>query len=127
LYQVEAFTKDGKPLGQNDENWRRVIFEGKSEMTILTMDDSMHYYYADVDVPKNTVTISGERDLDSNQEKESLSKSVLTFSRPNPDHLEIRGNLANQPVVINMRKVDTSKFTLVSRGFHWVQNGAFYR
>ena len=84
LYQVEAFTKDGKPLGQNDENWRRVIFEGKSDMTILTMDDSMHYYYADVDVPKNTVTISGERDLDSNQEKESLSKSVLTFSRPNP-------------------------------------------
>ncbi len=127
LYQVEAFTKDGKPLGQNDENWRRVIFEGKSDLTILTMDDSMHYYYADVDVPKNTVTISGERDLDSNQEKESLSKSVLTFSRPNPDHLEIRGNLANQPVVINMRKVDTSKFTLVSRGFHWVQNGAFYR
>jgi len=127
LYQVEAFTQSGSPLEQNDANWRRVIFEGQNEMTVLTMDDSMLYHYADVDVATNTVTISGERDLDSNQQKESLPKSVLAFSRPDPDHLEFRGNLANQPVVINMQKVDISKFTLVSRGFHWIQNGVFYR
>jgi hypothetical protein len=127
LYQVEAFTQSGSPLEQNDANWRRVIFEGQNEMTVLTMDDSMLYHYADVDVATNTVTISGERDLDSNQQKESLPKSVLAFSRPDPDHLEFRGNLANHPVVINMQKVDISKFTLVSRGFHWIQNGAFYR
>ena len=128
LYQIEAFTQNGRPLEQNDTNWRRVIFEGKNEMTVLTMDDLMGYYYADIDMGKSVVTISGERDLHSNQEKESLPKSVLAFSRPDPNHLELRGNLANQPVVINMRKVDTSKFTLVSRGFHWVQeDGAFYR
>src|SRR6058998_425773 len=122
LYQVEAFIENGRPLELNDANWRRVIFEGQDEMTILTMDDSMLYYYAHVDIATNTVTISGERDLDSNQQKESLPKSVVAFSWPDPDHLEFRGNLTNQPVIINMRKVDTSKFTLVSRGFHLVQN-----
>jgi len=127
LYQVEAFIENGRPLELNDANWRRVIFEGQDEMTILTMDDSMLYYYAHVDIATNTVTISGERDLDSNQQKESLPKSVVAFSWPDPDHLEFRGNLTNQPVIINMRKVDTSKFTLVSRGFHLVQNRAFYR
>ena len=66
-------------------------------MTVLTMDDLMRYYYADIDMGKSVVTISGERDLHSNQEKESLPKSVLAFSRPDPNHLELRGNLASEP------------------------------
>ena len=52
LYQVEDFIQDGNPLERNDANWRRVIFEGQSDMAVLTMEDSMHYYYADVDVAK---------------------------------------------------------------------------
>jgi len=135
LYQVEAFTQNGMPVARNDANWRRVIFEAKGDMTVLTMDDSMHYYGADVDDATNAVTISGEYpemrsrsqgrlDFDS---VSHLPNSVLTYSRPDPDHLEFRGNLAGDPVVIDMRRVDTSKFTLVNRGFHWVENGPFYR
>jgi uncharacterized membrane protein YphA (DoxX/SURF4 family) len=136
LYQVEAFTQNGRLLTQNDANWRRVIFEGKGDMTVLTMDDdSMHYYGADVDTAKNTVTISGEyAEMRSRSQAEADSgdnshfpKSILTYSWPDPDHLELRGDLANQPIVTDLRKIDTSKFTLVSRGFHWVENGGFYR
>jgi hypothetical protein len=137
LYQVEAFAQDGRPVILNGANWRRVIFEAKGHMTVLTMDDTMHYYGADVDTSKSAVTISGEYDLNSDPAggrplaplpvNEEAPRSVLTFSRPDPDHLEFRGNLANQPVVIKMQKIDTSKFTLVSRGFHWVENGGFYR
>ncbi len=47
LYQVEGFTQNGKQVDQSDVNWRRVIFEGQNDMTVLTMDDSMHYYGAD--------------------------------------------------------------------------------
>jgi uncharacterized membrane protein YphA (DoxX/SURF4 family) len=127
LYQIEAFTQQGIPIEQNETNWRRVIFEGKRQMTVLAEDDSMHYYSADVDMVNNAVTISGERDLDSNQKDEDLPKSVLTFSRPDSDHLEFRGNLANRAVMINMRRVDISQFTLVSRGFHWIEDPPFYR
>jgi hypothetical protein len=136
LYQVEAFTQNGTPATQNDPNWRRVIFEGKSDMTVLSMDDSMHYYGADVDTAKNTMTISGEyADPDSRSQRSADSdrssrvpKSILTYSWPDPDHLEFRGNLGGQSVAIDMRKIDISKFTLVSRRFQWIQNdGPFYR
>jgi uncharacterized membrane protein YphA (DoxX/SURF4 family) len=130
LYQVEAFTENGRPVTQNDANWRRVIFEQKGDMTVIAMDDSMHYYGADVDAAKDAVTISGEYpDLRSRSQGDANSQvpnSILTYSRPDPDRLEFRGNLGGQAVVIDLRKIDTSKFTLVSRGFHWVDS-PFYR
>jgi hypothetical protein len=96
-------------------------------MTVLAMDDSMHYYGADVNLAKNTVTISGERNLDSNEQNAPLLNGILTFSRPDADHLELHGDLVNQPIVINLRKVDTSKYLLASRGFHWVDSPPLYR
>jgi multidrug transporter EmrE-like cation transporter len=128
LYQVESFTQNGKPVDQNAANWRRVIFEGKGSMTVLAVDDSMHYYGTEVDAAKSAVTIEGEYDADSDEDQEGkVPKNAFTYARPDADHLEFRGNLKNQPVVIEMRKVDTSKFTLVSRGFHWSENGGYYR
>ena len=52
---------------------------------------------------------------------------ALAYSRPDAGHLELRGNFNNLPVMIEMRKVNTSRFTLVSRGFHWSENGGYYR
>ena len=135
LYQVEAFTQNGTPVTQNDANWRRVIFEAKGDMTVLTIDDSMHYYGADVDAADDTVTISGEYPeirsrSQANADSDTVRRipnSILTYSWHDADHLEFRGDLANQSVVIDLRKIDTSKFTLVSRGFHWVEDGGFYR
>jgi multidrug transporter EmrE-like cation transporter len=125
LYQVESFTQNEKPLTQTDGNWRCVIFEDMDSITVLAMDDSMHYYGIHYDVSKATVTISGEYDQDSGEEKGI--KSTLAYSRPDAGHLELRGNFNNLPVMIEMRKVNTSRFTLVSRGFHWSENGGYYR
>ena len=131
LYQVEAFLQDGKPIVQNDANWRRVIFEGETDMTVLSMDDSMLYYGADVDTAKNIITISGKyADPETRSQRnvnDTNPHSILTYSWRDSDHLEFRGKLADDAVVITMRKVDISKFTLVSRGFHWVDTPPFYR
>ena len=118
LYQVESFTRNGKPAATNDASWRRMIFEYKTEMSVLSMDDSMSYYGTKYDAAKNSVTLTGEN-----------SKSpdgVLTYSQPDAGHLELRGNFKNQPVVIEMRKIDTSKLELVSRGFHWINEHPHY-
>ncbi len=108
LYQVDSFTQDGKPLAANDANWRRVIFERKARMAAIATDDSMHYYTTDYDEAKNTVTIS-----------EDKKKNVLAYSRPDTQHVELRGNFDNHSVVIELRKVDISKFRLVSEKFRW--------
>ncbi|MGB6876053.1 MAG: hypothetical protein WBD87_08460 [Candidatus Acidiferrales bacterium] len=108
LYQVDSFTQDGKPIAANDANWRRVIFDQKARMAVIATDDSMHYYPTDYDGAKNTVTIS-----DANK------KSVLAYSRPDAEHLDLRGNSDNHAVAIELRKVDISKFRLVSEKFRW--------
>jgi hypothetical protein len=112
---------------QNDANWRQVIFEQKGDMTVLAMDDSMHYYGADVDAAKNAVTISGEYAEVPSRLQGDADSDNRHYWQADPDHLEFRGDLTNQPVVIDMRKIDTSKFILISRGFPWVENGGFYR
>ena len=128
LYQVESFTQNGIPLAQSDANWRRVVFEGKGSMVVFAVDDSMHYYGTEVDAAKSAVTIEGEYNADSDEDQEGkVPKNAFTYARPDAEHLEFRGSLKNQPVVIEMRKVDASKFTLVSRGFHWSENGGYYR
>lgn len=108
LYQVDSLLKDGKAVAASDANWRRVIFEQKARMTAIAIDDSMHFYPTDYDAAKDTVTIS-----------ENKKKSVLVYSRPDAQHLELRGNFEDHPVVIDLRKVDPSKYRLVSEKFRW--------
>ena len=118
LYQVESFTQGGKPVAWNDADWRRIIFEYRGSMEALSLDDTASYYAAKYDEAKNSVTLTGEN-----------SKSpdgVLSYSRPDADHLELRGVWKGQPVVIEARKIDASKFELVSRGFHWINEHPDY-
>ncbi len=126
LYQVDAFTQNGKPAAQSDANWHRLILEGKEDVDVIALDDSMHYFPAEYDEAKNTLTLSGEYDLDT-RSFDKNRKDVLSYFRHDPDHLELRGSINAQPVVIELRKVDISKFNLVSRKFHWIENGGFYR
>lgn len=119
LYQVESFAKNGQQAGWNDADWRRMIFEYKSEMSAMSLDDKISYYRTKYDGTKKTVTLTGGGS--------KYPDGVLTYSQPDADHLELRGTFQNQPVVIEMRKIDASKFTLVSRGFHWINEHPYYQ
>lgn len=48
--------------------------------------------------------------------------STLSYAQADADSLLIDGPLQGEaaPVSIRMRKVDPSRFLLVNRGFHWV-------
>ncbi|HEV2421750.1 MAG TPA: hypothetical protein VGS59_08590 [Candidatus Acidoferrales bacterium] len=119
LYQVESFTQNGQPVALNDARWRRIIFEYKSEMSVMSMDDTISYYGTKYDAAKKSVTLTAEDG--------TTPDGVLTYSQPDAEHLELRGNFKNQPVVIEMRRVDASKFMLVSRGFHWINEHPYYQ
>lgn len=118
LYQVESFTQAGKPVAWNDADWRRIIFEYRGSMEVLSLDDTASYYEAKYDETKNSVTLTGESGKSPD--------GVLSYSRPDADHLELRGSWKGQPVIIEARKIDASKFKLVSRGFHWINEHPEY-
>ena len=119
LYQVESFTQAGKPVAWNDADWRRIIFEYRSSMEALSLDDTASYYAAKYDEAKNSLTLTAQGN--------KTPDGVLAYSRPDADHLELRGTWRGQPAVIEARKIDASKFELVSRGFHWINEHPEYQ
>lgn len=122
MYEVENFNRSGQdlaPLATDATRWRRVMIQSPAAFTVRMMDDSQHFYSSEYDQPKNTVTISGDPD--------KSKKSVLTYSRPDPEHLVLQGKLINDPLAIKLKKIDPSKFLLVNRGFHWINERPFNR
>ena len=119
IWNVDRMTIDGverSPLLTDYDRWRYVVFQAPTMATFQRMDGSFAYYGAKIDAAKKTVKLSGGgHDYD------------LTFTRPADDVLTLAGNLSGHAVTLRLRKVDHTKFMLVSRGFHWVQERPFNR
>jgi hypothetical protein len=54
-------------------------------------------------------------------------KGTLRYQRLSADQLSLDGNLGGQAMRMQLVRMDRSKMTLVSRGFHWVQEYPFNR
>ena len=54
-------------------------------------------------------------------------KSSLVYQRPAPDRLTLEGTLEGHKVRASLHRVDESKFLLLTRGFHWVNEDPFNR
>jgi hypothetical protein len=52
--------------------------------------------------------------------------AIFAFNRPDPNHLRLDGRLDGRPVTMSLERVDSSSFTLRSRGFHWVQEYPYF-
>ncbi len=94
LYDVEA----GPP------NWRKVYVPFPAVFGVRTTEDAVLPFTAEYE---NDTIILNKNDR-------------LTWSRPDPDHVLLQGALNGSPASIRLRKIDTSKFLLLSRGFHWI-------
>jgi hypothetical protein len=122
LYDVESFMRNGQELPPSitdTARWREVLIEYPGYIGIRMMDDSPKGYSAEYDAAKNTVTLSVGAD--------KSRKNVLAYSRPDADHVVLQGALGTDTVSIRLRKIDTSKFLLVNRGFHWINELPFNR
>jgi hypothetical protein len=122
LYDVEKFARNGPelpPLITDTARWKKVIVQYPGHFSIRLMDDSTKGYSAEYDTAKNTVALSVGAD--------KSRKSVLAFSRPDADHVVLEGALGTDTLSIRLRKIDASKFLLVNRGFHWINELPFNR
>lgn len=83
------------------------------------MNDATKNYATEYDAAKNTVTLA---ELDDRTKQYPLS-----YTRPDTDHLAIEGTVSDDHVSMRLRKIDTSGFLLLSRGFHWISEVPFFR
>ncbi len=122
LWDVESFTRNGQelpPLTTDTTRWKKVAIQYPGYFAIRAMDDSPKGYRSQYDAAKSTVTLS--------QGANPSSKSIFAYSRPDADHVVLAGVLGSDTLSIRLRKVDVSKFLLINRGFHWINELPFNR
>jgi hypothetical protein len=105
------------PLVTDWGRYRRVVFQNKAAMTFWRMDDTTLGYGATVDPAKKTIALTAG--------KQSIG--TLAYEQPTPETLVLSGDVNGQTLRLETRLFDRSRFLLVSRGFHWVQETPFNR
>ncbi len=151
IYDVESFTSNGAllpPLLTDARRWRRVVIERSGLASIRRMNDVTLDYLTSVDTangtvtfvanPDKTVTTAGATRLAYNPrlielrfeqatEADVEAGHMLEFSRLADDRLALHGQWGSDSLVVQLSRVDESKFLLLNRGFHWIQSYPFFR
>jgi hypothetical protein len=118
IWDVEEFTRDGQtlpPLLTDKTRWRRFVTQRPNGVSLRSMDDSAHSYAVRFDISKSTIL------------SDPAGKLMLTWSRPDADHLTLAGTVDAHQVTARMKRMDDAKTNLLSRGFHWVSEMPFNR
>src|SRR5215469_15007922 len=111
IYEVEEFDKRGEATVSKDDalkRWRIVSVSSRG-LSIRSLDESMQSLRMDHDAAQRTFSSSQEG-----------KKSLLTYSQPDEAHLILDGSYRDEAIKVKLRKLDPSKFLLVNRGFHWI-------
>ncbi len=103
--------------------WRYVIFDYPGMMSIRLMDasadKSRQFFKLALDEKKGTMTLT--------KYKEPKWRAVFAYRKSAAGALEMEGTLDGQKIRARLRRMDESKFQLVSRGFHWVNEYPYNR
>jgi hypothetical protein len=122
IWIVDELSIDGQirsPLLTDYDRWRRVIFDLPEGMAFQRMDDSFVGCTASINVKDSTLVLKRSSDKNFN--------GNFNFERPAPDQLILDGEIASHKMHMQLHLFDRSKFLLVNRGFHWIQEYPFNR
>jgi len=120
IWEVQQMSIDGQtrlPLINDSDRWRRAIFQAPKTMAFQRMDESFARYGVALSEGKLALTKSDDKNW----------KASFFYQRPAQDQLVMDGAMDGHQVHMRLQLVDHSKFLLVSRGFHWVQEYPFNR
>lgn len=122
IWNVDELSIDSQvrsPLLNDYDRWRRAIFDFPERVTFQRMDDSFAWYGAAINTNDKSIALTKTSDKNW--------KGSLTFQRVSPGRLILDGNMDSHKIHMQLQLVDRSKFMLVSRGFHWIQEYPFAR
>jgi hypothetical protein len=88
-----------------------LIFDYPQTTALQRMDDTLVYFGSSFDPKMNKLTLT--------------KTGQVTVARNGNDELLIDGTLGTDAVHMQLSRTDVSRFRLVNRGFHWVQEFPF--
>jgi hypothetical protein len=119
IWMAEEVVVDGvarPPLLTDGTRWRYLIFDYPEFVTLRLMDASSETgrqsFSLKLDEAKGRMTLM--------KWKDTKWRAVFSYRKPTPGVLELDGTMDGQRIRARLRRMDESRFSLVSRGFHWV-------
>jgi hypothetical protein len=119
IWRADEVVVDGvtrPPLLTDGSRWRYLVFSYPEYVNIHLMDASsekgQQFYKLALDEAKGRMTLTKHRDL--------KWRAVFTYRKPAPGVLEVDGTMDGQKIRARLHRMDESRFSLVGRGFHWV-------
>ncbi|PYQ54624.1 MAG: hypothetical protein DMF53_29215 [Acidobacteria bacterium] len=122
IWSVDELAVDNQvrpPVVTDDSRWRYVVFDYSDLLSAVLMNGSRQRYVADLDTGKKTIALRKRDDPDW--------KAKLSYQEPAPGRLTLEGAIDGKQLRASLRKIDTPRFQLYTRGFHWVSEYPFQR
>jgi hypothetical protein len=129
IWDVRDFTLDGEsvpPLTTDEDRWQRLVFDDPKDATYQRMNGELVPVRAEF-LPNGQLELATMKGPTGGKAGSRRPFATLHTERPTPDRLLLSGKLHDRPVAITLERVDPNSFTLRSRGFHWVQDYAYFR
>jgi hypothetical protein len=127
LYQVAALTVNGtaRPLLVTDKAvWRYVIVEHRAEATIKTMDDSL------IECKAKYIAAPAHLELQGNgpalsESAQGAAAMTLSMAPAENGEMLLTGQEGSDRISAVLEPIDPQSFTLVNRGYHWINASSF--
>lgn len=121
VYNVSHFIMNGDTIPDrlsNEVRWKRIIFDYPNFTPITKMNDHDKYHGTEVDTTAQTILFKTRTGIN----KEHL----FTYERSD-DHLLLKGIMHADTLEVHLKPYDLSRFGLLNRGFHWVNEVPYNR
>lgn len=122
IWNVDEMSVDGQvrtPLSTDKDRWRRVVFDVPTFISFQRPDDTFTGYGSAINEKDHSIVLT--KPADKNW------KASLAYTRPATDQLVLAGTMDGHRVEMKLKLQDRDKFTLVNRGFHWINEYPFQR
>lgn len=122
IWDVKQMSIDGvtrAALLDDKDRWRRVVFDFVDGVSVQSMDETSTGYGCSIDEKAKALSLKKRSD--------QKWKADFKFERPSKDELVLDGTMDNHKIHADLKLFDLNQFTLLNRGFHWINEYPFQR
>lgn len=116
IWEVDSFVRGHEALPAlvgDSVRWRRLVVSYPGAASVRLLNDSTRGYRVTADTVKHTLVLSSRRD--------SSFKLPLAYARGvRNDSLRLDGIVNGDSLHVRLHRLDETRFLLVSRGYHWI-------
>ena len=119
IWKTELFIIDKDtlaPLITDSKRWKYFIIDYKEKAIIKLMNDTINRYSIKENIDKKEIVFKGLKVSDSQK---------FNYSISNKSNLKLEGYLNEKELKIELTKVPKTKFKLLNRGFHWINETTY--